>query len=154
MTQMRFQRFIAVALAVLLVVLLGWAVGRLLEMQRAESRAAEAALARDSVQAVRDTTRAIHMDVAALAESLRVVQRRAVQTAQRADRLDPAFGLQRAARVGLRALLPPCTRKSPSPATPGVRGWSCAWTSTRWRSNCAWGAPRLPRRGYGQRLRL
>lgn len=106
MTQMRFQRFIAVALAVLLVVWLRWAVGRLLEMQRAESRAAEAALARDSVQAVRDTTRAIHMDVAALAESLRVVQRRAVQTAQRADRLDRALGLERAARVELRARIP------------------------------------------------
>ena len=48
------------------------------------------ALERDSLLAARDTTRTLQAHLASLGDSLHVVSRRAVQTAQRADELDRA----------------------------------------------------------------
>ena len=66
----------------------------------------------DTLQAAKDTTRALHIDVAVLGDSLRVVERRAIQTAQRADALDKALGLERVVKdhltaqvTGLRAVV-------------------------------------------------
>ena len=56
------------------------------------------ALLADTLQAARDTTRTLHLDVGVLGDSLRVVERRAIQTAQKADALDKALGLERVAR--------------------------------------------------------
>ena len=67
-------------------------------LNEAAGRGARAALLADSLQAARDTTRTLHIDVAVLGDSLRVVERRAIQTAQQADALDHALGLERVAR--------------------------------------------------------
>lgn len=56
------------------------------------------ALERDSLLAARDTTRTLQAHLALLGDSLQVVSRRAVQTAQRADELDRAIGVERVIR--------------------------------------------------------
>jgi hypothetical protein len=61
------------------------------------------ALERDSLLAARDTTRTMQAHVAVLGDSLQVVMRRAVQTAQRADELDRAIGVERVMRDRLQA---------------------------------------------------
>jgi hypothetical protein len=69
-------------------------------LNRAEARAQAAVLARDSAEAVVDSTRAVSARVqATLSADLAAVQRRAVQQRQRADSLDRALGLERRARV-------------------------------------------------------
>ncbi len=60
-------------------------------------------LQRDSLEAARDTTRALHTTVASLGDSLHLVSRRAVQSAQRADELDRAIGVERVMRDRLQA---------------------------------------------------
>lgn len=67
---------------------------------RAEDRAQQAALARDSAEAAADSTRAASAHVqAVLGAELAAVQRRTIQQRQRADSLDRALGLERRARV-------------------------------------------------------
>ncbi|MBK7350769.1 MAG: hypothetical protein IPI92_13010 [Gemmatimonadetes bacterium] len=69
-------------------------------LDRAEARAQVAALARDSAEAVLDSTRAASARVqAVLGAQLTAVQRRTIQQRQRADSLDRALGLERRARV-------------------------------------------------------
>lgn len=69
---------------------------------RAEHRAQQAALARDSAEAAADSTRAASARMeAVLGAELAGVQRRAIQQRQRADSLDRALGLERRARVAV-----------------------------------------------------
>jgi hypothetical protein len=56
------------------------------------------ALERDSLLAARDTTRTLQAHLASLGDSLHVVSRRAIQTAQHADELDRAIGVERVMR--------------------------------------------------------
>lgn len=88
-------------LVVLALVILAGAVAlQTWRLGRAEARAQLAALARDSAEAVADSTRAASARVqAVLGAELAGVQRRAVQQRQRADSLDRALGLERRARV-------------------------------------------------------
>jgi len=90
--------------AVSVVIVAGMVWARLARLARARDDArAAAGLVRDSLAAAADTTRVLHLHLAALGESLTVVQRRAVQTGQRADGLDRALGAERVARVRLTA---------------------------------------------------
>ena len=73
-------------------------------LDAARAAGIRAALAVDSAEAVRDTSRLVRFNGEwdrALADSLRVVQRRALQVRQRSDALDRALGLERAARAQL-----------------------------------------------------
>jgi len=72
-------------------------------LDRARSAAIRAGLAADTLVASRDTTRVLSLELASLGESLAVVQRRAVQVDQRADALDRALGVERAARDSVTA---------------------------------------------------
>ena len=101
---MLVQRIVAAALAAAFAMFFWWGAGRLIQMQREEERAAEAALVRDTLEAARDTTRALPL-IGALGDSLRVVERRAVQTAQRADALDRALARERVVRDRLEAAI-------------------------------------------------
>jgi hypothetical protein len=86
---------VGVALAVLFLAV------RAASVDRAQSAAARAALVADTAIASHDTTRTLVLRLASLGDSLRVVQRRAVQVDQQADALDRALGLERAARDSL-----------------------------------------------------
>jgi hypothetical protein len=69
-------------------------------LDRAETRAQQAALARDSAEAAADSTRAAAVRVqTVLGAELAAVQRRAVQQRERADSINRALGLERQARV-------------------------------------------------------
>src|SRR5439155_1594632 len=59
----------------------------------------------DSIEAARDTSRAVLLSgaLASLGDSVRFYQRRVVQRAQVADSLDRALGLERAARYRVEA---------------------------------------------------
>jgi hypothetical protein len=72
------------------------------ENQRAEARATQAVLAQDTVEAARDTSRALPL-IGVLEDSLRAAQRRAIQVEQRADKLDATLKLERVAREQLEA---------------------------------------------------
>jgi len=92
--------FIGIVLLCVALAVQTWRLGR------AEDRARQAALARDSAEAAADSTRAASARVqAVLGAELAAVQRRAVQQRQRADSLDRALGLERRGRflVELRA---------------------------------------------------
>jgi hypothetical protein len=99
---MNTKGIIAIVVGVVLLVLLRWAVGRMEENQRVEARAAQAVLAQDTVEASRDTSRALSID-GVLGGSLRAAQRRAIQVEQRADKLDATLKLERVAREQLEA---------------------------------------------------
>jgi hypothetical protein len=99
---MKSKGIIAIAAGVVLLVLLRWVVGRMEENQRAEAKARQAVLAQDSVEAARDTSRALSIE-GVLGDSLRAAQRRAMQVEQRADKLDGALKLERVARERLEA---------------------------------------------------
>jgi hypothetical protein len=73
-------------------------------MQRSEERAARAALVRDTLKASQDTTRVFPL-IGALGDSLRAVERRAVQTAQRSDELDRLLKRERVVRDRLQATI-------------------------------------------------
>jgi hypothetical protein len=62
-----------------------------------------AALAASNADAARDSTRRLTLARDVLADSLAIVQRRAVQAVQTADALDRALGLERVARLELTA---------------------------------------------------
>jgi hypothetical protein len=102
MTQMRWQAMVEVVMMLMVLVFLGFAVERLVEARRIETRTRKVALARDSVEAVRDTGRVFYMKGPG-DDSLRVVERRAVQAEQRADSLDRLLGTEHVARVQLAA---------------------------------------------------
>jgi len=72
-------------------------------LDRAQHAALRAGLAADTLVASRDTTRALSLKLVSLGESLAVAQRRAMQIDQRADALDRALGLDRAARDSVTA---------------------------------------------------
>jgi hypothetical protein len=92
-------------LAILLAGAAVFGIVQTVRLTNARNHTTAAALAADTLQASADTTRDIHIDVAVLAESLRVSQRRAVQVAQRADALDRSLGLERVARDSLRVTI-------------------------------------------------
>src|ERR1019366_318201 len=99
---MTFKGIIAIVVGVVLVVLVRWGVSRWGENQRAEARAAQAVLWQDTVEAARDTSRALYIE-GVLGDSLRAAQRRAIQVEQRADRLDATLKLERMAREQVEA---------------------------------------------------
>jgi len=72
-------------------------------LDRAQTAAVRAGLAADTLVASRDTARVLTLKLASLGDSVAIVQRRAVQVDQRADALDRALGLERAARDSLSA---------------------------------------------------
>lgn len=74
-------------------------VGQFVAGLRADLRVAQ--LRADSIQAARDTSRAVVLSVGG--DSALVYQRRMVQVKQRADSLDRALGLERAARYRITA---------------------------------------------------
>jgi hypothetical protein len=89
-----------------LAVALAIAAAQTVRLDAARVRGVRAALAADSVEAARDTSRLVRLDGEtgrSLADSLRVVQRRTLQVSQRSDALDRALGLERAARAQLEA---------------------------------------------------
>jgi hypothetical protein len=99
---MNFKGIIAIVVVVVLLVLVRWEAGRMRENQRVQARAAQALLAQDTVEAARDTSRALSIE-GVLGDSLRATQRRAIQVEQRADKLDGALKLERVAREQLEA---------------------------------------------------
>ena len=102
---MLLDNLIRKAMTILLIVLAAFALLQTSRLAASQRRTTAAALAADTLQASADTTRALHIEVAALGESLRVSQRRAVQVAQRADALDRSLGLERVARDQLRSTI-------------------------------------------------
>jgi hypothetical protein len=101
---MKSRGIIAIAVGVVLLVLLRWVVGRMDENQRVEAKARQAVLAQDTVEAARDTSRALPL-IGVLGDSLRAAQRRAIQVGQRADKLDASLKLERVARERLEAFI-------------------------------------------------
>src|SRR5450759_3655977 len=99
---MTFKGIIAIVVAVVLLVLVRWEVSRWGENQRVEAKVRQAVLAQDTVEAARDTSRALSIE-GVLGDSLRAAQRRAIQVEQRADKLDAALKLERVARERLEA---------------------------------------------------
>lgn len=75
-----------------------------MRLDAARTRAVRAALVSDSLESARDTSRTL-LYGRVLGDSLRAVQRRAIQARQRSDELDRALGLERAARVQLSTLV-------------------------------------------------
>jgi hypothetical protein len=99
---MTFKGIIAMVVGVVLLLLVRWEAGRMRENQRVQARAAQALLAQDTVEAARDTNRALPL-IGVLGDSLRAAQRRAIQVEQRADKLDATLKLERVARERLEA---------------------------------------------------
>ena len=95
---MQLGRWSSGAVAAALVAAVCGAAVQTVRLNEAAMQGTRAALLADTLQAARDTTRTLHMDVGVLGDSLRVVERRAIQTAQKADALDQALGLERVAR--------------------------------------------------------
>jgi hypothetical protein len=102
---MLLDNLIRKAMAILLIGVAAFALLQTSRLANAQRNATAAALAADTLQASADTTRALYIDVAALAESLRVSQRRVIQVTQRADALDRSLGLERVARDSLRTTI-------------------------------------------------
>ena len=78
---MKSKGIIAIVVGVVLLVLLvllRWVVGRMDENQRVETKAKQAVLAQDTVEAARDTSRALPL-IGVLGDSLRAAQRRALK---------------------------------------------------------------------------
>ena len=82
--------------------------------ERARIDARRVALSADSIEAARDSSRAVLLSGAEslLGDSLRVYQRRIVQVGQRADSLDRALGLERAARYRVEATIAPLRERA------------------------------------------
>jgi hypothetical protein len=99
---MNAKGIIAIVVVVVLLVLVRWEVSRWGENQRVEAKAKQAVLAQDTVEAARDTSRALPL-IGVLGDSLRAAQRRALQVGQRADKLDASLKLERVARERLEA---------------------------------------------------
>jgi hypothetical protein len=107
-----FESWVVRVLLVLLVVAFAAAVVQTERLAAAREQGMRAAWAADTVQAAADTTRDIYIDAAVLGDSLRLVQRRAVQVTQRADELDRKLGLERVARDELQATIAELNRAS------------------------------------------
>jgi hypothetical protein len=97
---MNSKGIIAIVVGVALLVLVRWEVSRWGENRRVEARAAQALLVQDTIEAARDTSRALSIE-GVLGDSLRATQRRAIQVEQRADKLDATLKLERMAREQL-----------------------------------------------------
>jgi hypothetical protein len=91
-------KYFLTSLAIGLVVCLAW---RERELARERERLRSAAFRADSIQAARDTSRAVLLSVAG--DSVRTYERRIMQVHQRADSLDRALGTERAARFRITA---------------------------------------------------
>ena len=78
----------------------GWGARQSRELARLRERERATSLTADSIEAARDSTRAVSLSGlrTVLGDSVRVYQRRIVQTAQVADSLDRALVQERAAR--------------------------------------------------------
>ena len=79
---MRLKGFISIAVSVLVMLLVRYGVGRLLRAERAAEAAMQVSLAKDTVEAAKDTSRDLPL-IGALGDSLRAAQRRAVQVRSR-----------------------------------------------------------------------
>ena len=102
---MPVARIIELSIAAAIVALAAWVAVSGTRRTLSDRRSTQAVLARDTIEAAADTTRALyHIDVNALGDSLQVVQRRAVQAEQKADELDRALdralGQERVVRIG------------------------------------------------------
>jgi hypothetical protein len=97
---MNSKGIIAIVVGVALLVLVRWEVSRWGENRRVEARAAQALLVQDTIEAARDTSRALSIE-GVLGDSMRATQRRAIQVEQRADKLDATLKLERMAREQL-----------------------------------------------------
>ncbi len=73
------------------------------QRERLQTAARRVSLSADSTQAARDSTTSRAVLLLAAGDSVRVYQRRIVQTRQRADSLDNALGIERAARYRIAA---------------------------------------------------
>jgi hypothetical protein len=102
---MPFKSFISVVGSVLVALFVLWGVGRLVVLRNARDTAAQVALTQDTLEATKDTSRALPL-IGVLGDSLRAAQRRAVQVEQRADELDKTLRLERVVRERLEALWP------------------------------------------------
>jgi hypothetical protein len=91
-------KYFLTSLAIVLALCIAW---RERELTRERERSRTSALLADSIQAARDTSRAVLLSVAG--DSVRVYQRRIVQSRQRSDSLDRALGVERAARYRIAA---------------------------------------------------
>lgn len=108
---MGLDKLVKLAHVLAAIALVGFAWMPLARVRQARDDARVAAgLVRDSLAAAADTTRVLHLREQALGESLTVVQRRSVQTAQRADALDRELGAERVARLQLTVQFATMTR--------------------------------------------
>lgn len=108
---MGLDKVMKLAIALVGIALIGVIWLRMTRMRVARDEArVSAALVRDSLAATADTTRLLHLQLETLGERLTVVQRRSVQTAQRADALDRALAAERVARLQLSAQFPALER--------------------------------------------
>jgi hypothetical protein len=86
----------------LLIVVLVIALVQTVRLDEAQLQGKLAGLVADAREAAADTSRDdIYVDAAAVGDSLRVAERRAIQTVQRADALDKALGIERRVRDSL-----------------------------------------------------
>lgn len=77
----------------------------------------EAGLVRDSLEAVRDTTRRLTLDRSVLHDSLSLYQRRVLQVAQENDSLDRALRVQRKAKAEVTVAIAPIEMQGESAPT-------------------------------------
>ena len=76
-----------------------------LRLDRARSTVAHDAYLADTIAASHDTSRTVGLSVSVLADSVHAIERRAIQALQRADALDHALGVERAARDSLSVVI-------------------------------------------------
>jgi|GEM_PF-5341698 len=100
---MRAAMIVLVAACVVLGVIAARLVLKETELVRAAAVLRADALAADAIEAARDSTRLVALAGGSAGDSVRVWQRRIVQVRQRADSLDRAIGLERAARYRVEA---------------------------------------------------
>jgi hypothetical protein len=94
---------VRVTSGVVIVALLLFAWTTATRLTETDRRGAAAALVRDTLEAAADTTRALLMDAALLGDTLRAVERRAIQAEQKADALDRSLRTERVVRDQLQA---------------------------------------------------
>jgi hypothetical protein len=99
---MTIKGFISVAVSVVLILLVLYGIALFVSARRAADTTVQVSLAQDTLEAARDTSRALSIE-GVLGDSLRAAQRRAIQVEQRADKLDAALSLERVARERLEA---------------------------------------------------
>ena len=101
---------------------MGIAAVQTVRLDNERARRTLAGLQADALQAAADTGRHIYIKVRALGESLLVAERRAVQTLQRADKLDRALGRERRVRHNLEIAISGMSRAVKSDTVLVARG--------------------------------